>query len=40
MIPDVKAGTGVLVLTDGEGNIHRIRLTLDEEKMLDEQLID
>ena len=35
-----KAGTGVLVLTDGEGNIHRIRLTLDEEKMLDEQLID
>ena len=35
-----KAGTGVLVLTDGEGNTHRIRLTLDEDKNLDEKLID
>jgi len=35
-----KAGTGVLVLTDGEGNTHRIQLTLDENKNLDEKLID
>ena len=35
-----KAGTGVLVLTDGEGNAHRIQLILDEEKNLDEKLID
>ena len=35
-----KAGTGVLVLTDGEGNTHRIQLILDEEKNLYEKLID
>ncbi len=35
-----KAGTGVLVLTDGQGNTHRIQLTLSEEKNLDEKLID
>ena len=35
-----KAGTGVLVLTDGQGNTHRIQLTLSEEKSLDEKLID
>jgi NADH:ubiquinone oxidoreductase subunit D len=35
-----KAGTGVLVLTDGQGNPHRIRLDLDEEKNLHEKLID
>ena len=35
-----KPGTGILVLTDGEGNTHRIRLELDEEKHLDEKLIE
>ena len=35
-----KAGTGVLVLTDGEGNTHRIQLTIDDDKNLDEKLID
>lgn len=35
-----KAGTGVLVLTDGAGNTHRIQLTIDEEKITDEKLID
>lgn len=35
-----KAGTGVLVLTDGQGNTHRIQLDLDEEKNLHEKLID
>jgi len=35
-----KAGTGILRLTDGKGNTHRIRLTLSEEKKLDEELID
>ena len=35
-----KAGTGVLVLTDEKGDKHRIQLVLDEEKHLDEKLID
>ena len=35
-----KAGTGVLVLTDGKGNTHKIRLDLSEDKALDEKLLD
>ena len=35
-----KAGTGVLVLTDAKGNTHRLQLTLDDDKNLDEKLID
>jgi len=35
-----KTGTGVLRLTDGQGNVHRIRLTVDENKNIDEKLID
>ena len=35
-----KTGTGVLVLKDGEGNAHRIQLTIGEDKNPDEKLID
>ena len=33
-------GTGILVLTDEEGNTHRIQLTLDEDKNIGEKLLD
>ena len=31
---------GILVLTDEEGNTHRIQLTLDEDKNIGEKLLD
>ena len=35
-----KTGSGILTLTDGKGNTHRIKLILDDEKNIDEKLID
>lgn len=35
-----KAGSGILVLTDGKGNTHRIQISCDEERHVDEKLID
>lgn len=40
MVTFKKAGAGILILTDGQGNTHRIQLSINEEKNWDEKLLE